>query len=97
MKVQKIRFNGEDFILTSPEDDDSPIATIESFQAGECSFAHVYKEASKKPDAGKIMRFGKQIGAESDVELGEFIEIDLNVTDYMRGIVGDSWNQPPVY
>ena len=62
--VQKVKFNGLDFILPTPEESDSPIATITQFQKGECPYAHLYR------DEEKIKQFGKQIGTLKDIEFG---------------------------
>ena len=90
-EVQKIRFKGEDYILTCPDDDDSPVATIEQYQKGECSYAHLYKKTSVKTDAGKVMRFSKRIGWADDIEYGELVEIEIDPTECLDGMAGDTW------
>lgn len=85
VQVQKIKFNGLDFILTDPNEEDSPIATIKTFQSGECSYAHLHR------DSGKIMRFYKQIGTIDDIEFGEFIDIEMNLAKFFAGIGGETW------
>ncbi len=82
-KVQKIKFDGLDLILTHPENIDSPIATIDAFQKGECSYAHI--------SGCGIMRFGSIVGLLSDIEFGEFIEIDVNVGEAIAGVFGNTW------
>ncbi len=87
--VQKIQFKGRDFILTCPDDDNSPITTIEQYQKGECSYAHLYRKN------GTIMRFRGQIGTieDEDIEFGEVevVEIEINLFEAMEGLVGDTW------
>ncbi len=83
--VQKIRFNGLDFILTTPKDDNSPITTIKDYQAGRCSYAHFYREANN------ISRYGNRIGGMEDIEFGEMVEIEIDVAEAIAGFVGDSW------
>lgn len=85
MKVQKIKFKEQEFILSSPKANDSPITTVKTFQNGECSYAHLYR------DNGKVMRFHKQIGTIDDIEFGEFIEIEIHEAEFVNGILGQSW------
>ena len=84
MKVQKIRFQGLDFILTSPDDiQNTPIATIDTYSKGECSYAHLRN--------GSIFRFNNQIGTIEDIEFGEEIEIEIDALEAFAGLLGDSW------
>ncbi len=83
--VQKITFQDQEFILTTPDDKDSPIATIEQFQKGECSYAHLYR------DSGRVMRFRKQIGTINDIKFGERIEIEIDLFDAIGGLCGNTW------
>lgn len=84
-KVQKIIFKGLDFILTTPEDENSPITTIEDYQQGKCSYAHFWRST------GIIRRFGQQVGSIDDIEFGEFIEIEVDEAECLGGLLGDSW------
>lgn len=84
--VQKIKFKGLDFILTTPDEDDSPIATIETYKKGECSYAHLFR------NNGKIMRFCNKIGTVEDIEFGEFVEIEIDTEEAFMGLFGDSWS-----
>lgn len=84
--VQEIQFQGKDFILTSPNGSDSPIATIKEFQNGDCSFAHFYR------GSGKIMRFHEQIGTIDDIEFGEFIDIEVDILEVITGLFGRTWS-----
>lgn len=85
-KVQKIKLNGLDFILTSPNGNSSPVATVKAYKKMECSYAHYYKEGE-----GRIVRFGDLIGTTSDIEFGETIEVDIDPLDAMVGLMGDTW------
>lgn len=86
VKVQKIRFRGLDFILTDPDSPNSPVATIEQFQKGECSYAHLYR------DTGHIIRFHEQVGTIEDIEFGEIIEVDMDFEEFTRGICeSETW------
>ncbi len=87
-KVQKIKFNGLDFILTTPNDSDSPITTIDTYKKGECSYAHYYSAGE-----GTIMRFGDKIGTTKDIEFGEIVEIEIDVVGAIEGIFGDTWGR----
>lgn len=83
--VQEIKFKGSDFILTTPDENDSPIATIKTYQKGECSYAHLYR------NNGKIMRFRNQIGTIEDIEFGDLIEIEVNCAEAFTGLFGSTW------
>ena len=83
--VQKIRFNGLDFILPTPEDDDSAITTIRAYQTGQCSYAHLYRNTNR------IIQLGKQIGTLEDIEFGEIVEIEIDLAEAIPGLFGDSW------
>ena len=85
MEVREIKFKGLNFILTSPQADDSPIATKEQFKTGSCSYAHLYGES------GRIMQFGNQIGGIDDIEFGEMVEIEVDPIVSLRGFLGSSW------
>lgn len=83
MQVQKIKFLNRDFIL--PEGNkESPIVTLEDYQAGECGYAHLY------PD-GQISRFGERVGTIDDIEFGDFIEIEVDIAEFVDGLMGDTW------
>lgn len=84
-QVQKIKLNGLDFILTTPNDDDSPITTIDTYKRGECGYAHLYRNANK------IMRFRQQIGTIENIEFGEMIEIEIDNAEFATGLLGSSW------
>ncbi len=79
LPVQKIKFKGNDFILTIPEGNDSPIATIKQYQAGECSYAHLYRKS------GRVIRFGVRIGTIEDIEFGELTEIEVDTQTATAG------------
>ena len=83
--VQKIKFQGKDYILTTPKNSDSTITTIEAYKAGECSFAHLYRSN------GNISRFGKSIGTIEDIEFGELIDIELDLATFADGLFGNTW------
>lgn len=83
--VQNIRFNGLDFILTTPEDDNSPITTIRDYQKGQCSYAHLYRNANN------ISQRGKQIGTLEDIKFGETVEIEIDLVEAFAGLLGNSW------
>ena len=84
--VQKIRFNGMDFILTTPDGPDSPIATVNTYKKGECSYVY-YQSAGE----GTITRFHQKIGTTKDIEYGEIIEIEIDYKKAFAGLWGDSW------
>ena len=90
-RMQKIRFNGLDFILPDPDGTDSPIATLDAYKKGECSYAHLHRKNSKSIDAGKIMQFGQQIGVIDDIEFGDFIEIEIDNSEFIEGLLGNTW------
>jgi hypothetical protein len=72
MKVQQIRFKGQDYILV-----DGAIATVAAFQVGECSYAHLYED-------GTIKRFGEIVGHRKDIEyVGE---VDVDVPDISEAL-----------
>lgn len=83
--VQKIKFKGEDFIITSPGETDTPIATIEQYQKFECSYAHFYV------GSGEVIRFGEQIGTAEDIEFGDRIEIEVSMESIPSGLI--NWAQ----
>lgn len=84
--VQKIKLNGLDFILTTPNQADSPIATVKTYQKGECSYAHLYRST------GAVMRFRQKIGTTDDIEFGDFVEIEFDGTKCLAGMLTDnSW------
>ena len=85
MEVQEIKFNGLDFILTSPDKSHSPIATKKAFQKGEVSYAQLYKAT------GKIMQLGHQIGTVDDITFGDIVDIDFNPIEFMSGMLGNTW------
>ena len=82
VKVRKIKFQGRDYILTDPDATNSPIATIEQYQNGHTSYAHLYED-------GTINRFGTPIGTKADIEFGEFIEIEFDGLTFMTGMVSE--------
>lgn len=57
----RFRFGGKEYILIGAKSDGGAIATVEQFETGKCSFAHLM------PD-GRVMQFGKQIGTVDDIE-----------------------------
>lgn len=85
MKVQKVKFNGLDFIMPDGRNESGPIVTIEAFKKGECSYAHFY------PSRNVIMQFHQQIGTIDDIEFGEFIEIEVDVSEFIEGLCGNTW------
>ena len=85
MEVREIKFNGLDFILTSPQSEDSPIATKEQFKTGSCSYAHLYGESER------VMQFGNQIGTIDDIEFGEMVELEVDPIVALIGFLGSSW------
>ena len=81
MNVQKIKFNGLNFILPNGKVD-SPIVTINEYKQGNISYAHLC------PD-GTIIQHGSQIGTIDDIEFGEFIDIDVDTYTFIDGLL--SW------
>ncbi len=86
-KVQKIKFNGLNFILPFPNDSDSPVISIEAYKKGECSYAHYYSEGD-----GVIVRFFNKIGTTKDIEFGEMIEIEVDCAEFAEGLLGNTWS-----
>ena len=82
MRVRKIKFQGQDFILTSPNDNSSPIVTVEQFQKGHTSYAHLYED-------GTIKRFGALVGTKADIEFGKIIEIEVDMNIAIPGLVSE--------
>lgn len=64
--MRRIRFQGQEWLLVG--DRDGAITTEAWYQAGECSYAHLF------PD-GAILRFGEEIGRIDEVEFGDPVEI----------------------
>lgn len=64
--MKTIKFQGVDYLLVGDMIDGGAIATIEQYENGRCSFAHM------TPD-GRIMRFHVTIGHRDEVEVtGEY-------------------------
>ena len=86
MKVQEIVFQGEDYILTEHEADNSPICTKDQFRKFECSYAHLYRTT------GTISRFGETIGVIGDITFGEVVELDIepNISSMVDELLGGS-------
>ena len=78
--VQKIKFKGQDYILTDPDERNSPISTLEAYQKGEVSYAHYYG------DTGEVYRYQKLIGTEIDIEIGKRIEIEIDMGEFADGL-----------
>lgn len=57
---QRLRFKGEEYILIGTKSCGA-IATVERYETGKCSFAHLFED-------GCVRQFGKQIGTEDDIE-----------------------------
>ncbi len=83
ISVQKIRFNGLDFILPDGREG-SPVVTIDDYKQGKVSYAQLYP-------SGNIMQFGRQIGTIEDIEFGDFVDIDMDLAEFASGFFGDSW------
>lgn len=82
-RVQKIKFNGLDFVLPDGHSD-SPIVSVMAFRKGKLSYAHLY-------DDGRIVQLGKQIGTIEDIIFGEFIDVEVAKVMFMDGLLGCSW------
>lgn len=78
--VQKIRFNGLDFMLTDFDKMSSPIVTLADFKKGKLSYAQLYR------NTGKIMQYTQQIGVIGDIEFGEIVEIEVDNTEFAQGL-----------
>jgi len=90
--MQRIRFLGQEFILTHPVD--GAIATEEQYRVGKVGFAHLFED-------GVIRRYGKKIGMGEDIEfIGEMEDIrqdegaELNL---MEDIMCKVWNPFPFF
>jgi hypothetical protein len=78
--MQKIRFQGEEYILVS-----GAITTSERFQSGTVSYAHLHPN-------GKISRYGDIIGTRDDIEFLEEIEdIKPTLDGAINLLLGRSW------
>lgn len=58
---QRLRFKGSGYILIGSKDYGGAIATVEQYEAGKCSFAHLFED-------GRVLQFGRQIGTKDDIE-----------------------------
>ncbi len=76
-QVQKIRFNGLDFVLTDGHSN-SPIVSVTDFKKGAIPYAHLC-------DDGKIMQLDRQIGTIKDITFGEFIKVEASKTVFAKG------------
>ena len=89
--VQRVKFQGRDYILMSPDDSNSALTTEDDFLAGRASYAHVYFETKD------IVRFHERLGSTDDLELGERYHFDMpDILDALFGMLTDpSWDGPP--
>ncbi len=60
----KIKFKGKRYFLIGDMETGGAIATKKQYEAGECSYAHLY------PD-GSINRFGEIIGTKDEITIEE--------------------------
>lgn len=58
---QRLRFKGVEYILVGSRTFGGAIATVEQYETGKCSTAHLMSD-------GTVMQLGKQIGTEDDIE-----------------------------
>lgn len=73
--VYKIKFQNQEFIIV-----DNAICTIQQFKNCWPGYAHLFED-------GIIRRYGKQIGAFDDIDWLEEIEIEIDIFDFMNGII----------
>lgn len=77
----KVRFQGNEYILTNGNLIEGPLATPEQYASGQPSHAHLF------PD-GHIMRYGNVIGSKEDLEiLGEIDDVEIN-DEFLGGLLG---------
>ena len=80
-----VKFQGREYVLVN-----GAIATVEAFEAGEASYAHLC------PD-GVIRRFNQPIGVEADLEIGgeyECQQSDQGIADSLLNVfTHPSWNE----
>jgi len=74
-------------MLKDKEEASAPLTTIEDYEHGKCSFAHIYG------DKNEISRFGEKIGTLKDLKLTEGSTV-TNV-DYANAIPNIfTWKRP---
>lgn len=78
-----IRFNGAEFLLIGDLKIGGAIATIDQYEGGKCSFAHLMP-------SGNVMRFREVIGNRSDIEV--IGELQAEIRSSPLGMLTDpSW------
>jgi len=78
--VQKIRFQGEDYILIG-----GAITTPERYRSGTVSYAHLGND-------GVIRRYHSEIGTKNDIEfLNEIEDIEPTIDGFLNILSGRSW------
>ena len=78
--MQKIRFQGEDYILVG-----GAIATPERYKSGTVSYAHLHED-------GIIRRYHSEIGTKNDIEfLGDIEDIEATMDGFFNMLAGHSW------
>lgn len=82
-----IRFQGEEFLLIGNLEEGGAVATVEQFENGVCSHAHLFED-------GLVMRLGEQIGSVLDIEvIGEYDPKPTaeSVAALFEGLTGPTW------
>ena len=79
--MQKIRFQGQEYILTNG----GAITTEENYREGKVSFAHLCSDSN-------IKRYGSVIGTYKDIEfLGKIPEIKFTAKAVVNLLTDPSW------
>ena len=69
-QVQSVVFHGQDFVLIGNTTDGGALATIEEYEHGYISYAHL------TPD-GRILRLGCQLGIREELEMRGLVDVTL--------------------
>jgi hypothetical protein len=82
----KIRFKGEEYIIVGGDlETGGAVATREQYRNFDPSYAHYFVDG---PDAGKVMRYGTEIGTKEDIEV---IGVDDTEVENLSGYDDPGW------
>lgn len=81
--MKTIKFKGEDYLLVGDMIEGGPIATLEQYENGRCSYAHLYEN-------GDIIRFGELIGNRNEIEVTGEIEASIK-RPFLEMLLDPSW------
>ena len=81
-----IRFKDADFVLGGDLKTGGAIATLDDFENGRCSYAHLFKD-------GTIKRFKKVIGSVEDIEVTGECEPEMGLDSIIGVFTDSSWSR----